>query len=204
MTDSQINAEVENIVNEISSTWVKQDKSGAKKLILLIGGFQGSGKSSILDYIKNKVEILTISNDEVRQILFYRCFPFSDDFLKIVESVSVLLIRKAVGLGYSIAIDENITPPKIEKIKQALKQAGYSDYKFLTVFLQVPKEELIRRVLSRTKVANRYQGTVDELEASLKKHGTINLSAYDLVIDSNEMSVEEIGKKIIKEINSTR
>lgn len=167
---------------------------------MLIGGIQGSGKSSVLDYIRDKIGLLIISNDEVRQILFDRGYPFSKDFPNIVKSASVSLIRKAISLGYSIAPDENFTPPRIEKIKLSILEAGYTDYKFLTVFLQLSRDELLSRVQSRTKVFSRYQGTVNELEASFKKHRNIDQSAYDIVIDSSKKSIAEIGKMIIGKI----
>lgn len=194
---------VDKLVREISSKWtIKRDRPAVPTLVLF-GGFQGSGKSTIIDELQKNPEstFIVISPDEIRSKLF-NMIPFSDAFVHTVFAARNTLLQKALKTGQNILIDENSTPLRISLFDSFVKNIQGSKYKVLTVFLEVSKETLIQRVKSRLQVQGRYAGKVNELVASIEEHGEIELGAYGIIIDTVKTSSSAAAKIIFNAIQA--
>jgi len=168
-----------------------------KPILLLLGGFQGSGKTTTVELIRKNIDLLIISPDEIRYQLFAKKMPFGEKFVNTVEETRNKLLKEAIKTKRDIVIDQRVTPPRILAAKEIIKN---SDYQLKIVFLKTPEEVLINRVTNRAEIQGKYKGTVDELKACLQEDRKLDLSLYDFVIDSNKHSPSEVAKKIIEEV----
>lgn len=107
------------------------------------------------------------------------------------------LIEKALATGRHIVLDENATPTRMGVFRSLLKD---SKYKVLSVFLNTPKDILIKRLQSRPDLQGKYKGTVDELEASIKMQGEPDLDDFDMVFQTDRQSPEEISAELLQKI----
>lgn len=188
---------VEGLTEEISKAWTPDHTILENPLLLLIGGFQGAGKSSILQKMSLEEGIILISPDQIRQKLFDRKYPFSENFIQIVEQTNHELVKKAMNLQCSFSIDRNMTAQRIMAVKDLLTMMGHRNmYKIFSIFLDVPKPDLIKRIQTRPVTKDSYHGTLQELEATIKQYGEIDRSQYDLVIDHTKDNLD-INQEII-------
>ncbi len=171
--------------------------SSKTPLLILLAGFQGSGKTTLAQKLVNKYGLILISPDKIRQQLFDRGVKFSEDFANLVDQTRDELIKKAVSAGISVVVDTNMVPERIEKIKKDL--AG-QNYKLLTIFLDTPQGILAERVTRRPQIEGVYRGTPNELTASLTAHGDIKKDNYDLVIDTGKSSPNKTFQTAVKTI----
>jgi cytidylate kinase len=180
-----IEAEVCEQADLISQKWQLPELRPENPAVLMLGGFQGAGKTTVLDALNRDREFLVISPDEVRYNLFAQKYPFSEQFVKLVNATKFELVRRALEMGYSASIDQAITPDRVMLTKKLV--VNYPRYKLVTVFLRAPFEVLQQRVEQRQALPGRYKGTVDELRASIEKYvqlyGMPDQSSYDLLID---------------------
>ncbi|OGK31052.1 hypothetical protein A3F29_02140 [Candidatus Roizmanbacteria bacterium RIFCSPHIGHO2_12_FULL_33_9] len=176
---------VEELVREISLIWVTEGDKPVVPTLVLFGGFQGSGKTTVINELQQSANdtFIVISPDEIRNKLFEK-ISFSDVFVHTVFAARNKLLQKALETGQHVLMDENSTPLRINLFNSFAEQQQDTRYKVLSVFLEAPKETLAQRVESRFQVPGRYAGKVDELLASMEKHGNIDLSGYSIVIDT--------------------
>jgi predicted kinase len=190
--------EVSAQVDSISSKWQIPNEKPEHPTLLMVGGFQGSGKTTALEILKPRFPSVMISPDEIRHNLFEKGYPFSEEFTKIVNSAKFELIKKALDLGTSIIVDQSLTPDRVALVQHLLN--GHSKYRLLSVFLTAPTEVLKERVALRPQQAGRYKGTYLELEASMDKYsklyGEPQDGGYDLIIDSSVNDPQAIASLI--------
>lgn len=191
--------QAEKLASEIYEKWKFPESKPSKPFLLLIGGFQGSGKTSVIEEIKDDFGLIVISPDEIRYLMFSKEIPFSEDFVTLVNATVKILLKKALATGYSVVLDRNMTEQRMELIKTVLLEEN-RDYLIISVLLTAPQEELERRVNDRSEYEGKYKGTVDELRASCAKYGQPDESIYDLVIDTSIISVESAGGIIATEL----
>lgn len=184
------------IVGEIKQKWA-ETAPGKNPFALMIGGFQGSGKTTTLELIKD-ASFVVVSPDEIRFKLFEKEYYLTDETRPVwVQTVNLtrnMLIEEAIFSGRSVAIDEHTTQDRINLVQEMLKEKP--DYRLLTILLSTPKDELRRRVGERPRAVDKYTGTLGELEGSIKKHGEPDLSLYDLVIDTSVTNPEQTAEQI--------
>ncbi|HLL60081.1 MAG TPA: AAA family ATPase [Candidatus Nitrosocosmicus sp.] len=189
---------VSELVDTISSKWILTDSLPSQPILLLVGGFQGSGKSTILNKLSSSQSMITISPDEIRFLLFQR-IAFSDIFVHTVNSVRNKLICNAFKTGMHVAVDENSFPMRINLFTNLI---GRNNYKVISAYLNCSEELLIKRVQYRQGQPGKYKGTVKELKVYLKAYGTPNLSHYDKVFNTDKKSIESIVKKLNEDIEA--
>lgn len=183
------------ITSEIVSTWQGYN-SDPRPFVLLIGGFQGSGKTSVLKSLREQCEFLIISGDIVRHKLNNRGYSVDPLFADMVDEIVNPLQQQAIGRKLSFALDRNGTPAKIVAIKNLLKETGPNDYRVVAILLTASKETLLRRMATRVAVDGAVTGRPADLEQSLKKYGELDPSNYDLVLDSETTNPEKAAAKI--------
>jgi len=192
---------VEEISKEIIASWGLKNGFPKRPVALLIGGFQGSGKTTVLSILKKRLDLIVISPDEARDRLFTRKILFNEIFVHTVNAIRNNLLKTALSLKHNVAIDQKATLARINIEKAIIRKEGKGEYKFFAVFLKASEKTLEQRLRTRKKLQGVYRGTVSELKASVKKYGMQDLSFYDLVLDSEKMQPEEIVDKIGRKFN---
>lgn len=186
-----------NLVSEISakiaSKWHIKGTKPKHPTLALIGGFQGAGKTTVLELLQKEIPLIVISPDVIRHELFGSGMSFSKSFKQTVSKIKNNLLRQALSSGHHIAIDQLLTPQRASSAKKVLVKEKIKKYKIITVYLKTSPKVLLQRVSIRQPLPETYTGTVSELKASLQKHKSQNLSSYDLVINTQEFSPPQIG-----------
>lgn len=188
-------AVAEKIISVLSRSWEPSASLPKHQILLLLAGFQGSGKTSVLQDIQKSHRFITISTDEIRHHLF-EVIEFSEVFEHNVCFVRNQLLVQAFRTGHHITIDENNSPWRIEFFRSLLEEHHTDTPKIVSVYLSASEETLIKRIRSRPQLPGRHAGTVDELQASLKKYGHPDLAIYDAVLDSENSSIDELVAQI--------
>ena len=200
MTD-EVAREVEQLSKEMIDS-LELPRKRLKPMVLMLGGFQGSGKTTVVNELKDDLDLVLLSTDEIRQRLFDKKYALSKKFREIVVTTTYKVLENLLELGYSVALDRMATPARIEKVRKLLGRKNLSNYSLVTVYLEASQQELVRRLNTREDVIGRYKGTVNELEASMRQHGKIEKSIYDVVINTKELDLKTVAKVIKKKTKS--
>lgn len=175
----------EELTEEISRSWRTPERKGQTPVLVLLAGFQGSGKTTLAQRIVDYLGFTLISPDIIRQKLFDRNIHHSKEFTNLVDETRDSLIKRAVLAGISAVCDTNMVPGRVIKIISDLKG---QKYKLVTIFLDAPRQVLAKRIEERPQTAGVYRGTTGELEKSITTHGDITKEDYDVVINTEENS----------------
>ncbi|MBA3603771.1 MAG: AAA family ATPase [Parachlamydiaceae bacterium] len=180
------------IVEELSENFIANPQKVEPSLIL-VGGFQGSGKSSLVERIKNAFELNVISTDSIRQSLINKGLEVSPEFLKYVNNISRTLIIRSLNFTNTI-IDANAHSKRIQEIEKLFESENF-EHRPIKIFLKTSVEVLRNRVKNRQSARDCYQGTENDLEASLV-NSRINFEDYDLIVDTDKISKDEVYKLV--------
>lgn len=175
-----------------------QATSQADPVLILIGGFQGSGKSSLIKRIEGIYSSNVISTDCIRQSLFDRGRVASPEFSISVSNIFRNLLEKSLTGNANTLIDANSHSKRITEIESLLLKNN-SHYSTIKIFLQASESTLRNRIKTREPSVNCYQGTESDLEATLLST-TVNPEDYNLIVDTdtlNENDVFEVVKDFI-------
>lgn len=190
------------IKEKIEKKWGEKHKSSKTPFLLLLGGMQGSGKTSVVQCMEDALDFVTISPDEIRAELFARNFPITDDpedvFRQTVNLARNSLVKNALIENYSIVVDQLMTDERIALLKKIAE--AYPHYKITTILLTAPEKVLKERIMNRKQIKNIYKGTLKEFYGSLAKHGIPNPASYDYTIDTSSNSVTEVAKAIVNKV----
>jgi len=200
---SEVNKEAEKLAEEIIKD-LQLSNVRLKPIVLLLGGFQGSGKTTVINKLKDDLGLVVVSEDEIRQRLLDKKYSFSEKFRQIVKATSSKILKNIFKMGYSVALDVNATPARIKKVEKLLESEDLSNYCLITAYLQTSKEGLVRRLNLREDVRERYKGTANELEASIRKYGEIDKSVYDVVINTEKLDAQAAAEVIRNRVKSFR
>lgn len=170
-------------------------------LLILLAGFQGSGKTTLAQKLVNAYGLKLISPDTIRQELFDRGVKFSTGFANLVDKTRNEQVKDLIIAGKSVVCDTNMVPQRIAKI---VKDLSGQNYRLVTIFLKAPRDVLAQRVGSRPQIEGVYRGTTGELEDALEKHGAIPKNGYTLVIDTKKCSPEETFRATAQAITHAR
>lgn len=183
--ESSYSSELE---QEITCEFENKLKARTQKqpVLILIGGFQGSGKSSLITRIREIYDTNVISTDSIRQSLFERGVKVSPEFSKYVSNIYSNLVQKSLKINSNILIDANSHSKRLTEMEKLLKENN-SHYSIIKIFLSASEETLRDRVKSRKPRLGCYQGTEKDLETALSST-KIDLEDYDLIIDTDKLS----------------
>lgn len=183
------------IAAEISSSWKFKGHPPKIPVLLFMSGFQGSGKTTVIDVLKQDLDLAVVSSDEIRYKLFERRWENDEKFRQTVNVARNALLRKALETGYNITIDQFVTKERVEVAERIVRESG-KGYKLLFIYLDAPEEVLIDRVKKREPVPGKYNGTVEELMADFQKRGYPNYGMFDRVIDSSNKTPQQLSDQI--------
>jgi predicted kinase len=169
----------------------------SRPVIILIGGYQGSGKSTLISKVTHTFDANVISNDRIRQQLFDRGYhpDTTPEFSNYVNSIFINLFQTALSQNTHIIIDANAHAKRLEAIYKLLQECS-SEHSVVKILLTASPETLKDRVRTRSPTPGAYQGTESDLEASLRVY-SINPEDYDLVIDTELTPEKEAAAKMI-------
>lgn len=155
-------------------------------VLLLVGGFQGSGKSSLINRIKKIFATNIISTDAIRQSLLNRGVKVSPEFSASVNRIYWALVKKSLSTHSHTIIDANAHAKRLQEIEELLAKEQFKHRK-ITIFLNTSEKTLRNRLQTRQPLPDCYEGTEKDLDASLAS-SKLNLEDYDLVIDTDQMN----------------
>lgn len=181
---------------EITREFENKLKAGTQKqpVLILIGGFQGSGKSSLTSRIGEIYDTNVISTDSIRQSLFDRGVKLSPEFSKYVSNIYSNLLKKSLKINSNIIIDANSHSKRITEIEKLLKENDFR-YSIIKIYLSASETTLRDRVKNRTSTLGCYQGTESDLEAALLST-MIDLQDYDLIVDTDKLSQRNVFRLV--------
>lgn len=186
---------VEGLTAEISSAWEFKGEPAKKPIVLMLGGFQGSGKTTVLEVLRKNLDFVVISPDQIRYRLFEKGWERGEEFTQTVNATRNSLLRKALSLGYHVIIDQLTTEARINLARQITEEVD-RNYRVISVYIDAQQEVLEQRVQTRRGFPQTYQGTLEELRQSYEEHGQLNFGLYDRVLHSDRMTPEQIAKEI--------
>lgn len=169
-------------------------KSQKQPIFVLIGGFQGAGKSSLIKRIRKIYKGNVISTDAIRQSLFDLKSVNPADISKYVSSISKNLTLTALKLNSNIFIDANAHAQRVKET-ETLISSKFPNYILLKIFLKASDKTLKTRVEQRQPQEGCYQGTVEDLNASLKKN-QVNLADYDFTLETDHLDEESVAEAV--------
>lgn len=190
---TEINASLE---KEVTLEFERMFLAKAQKepVIILIGGFQGSGKSTLINQLNEIYEADVLSNDAIRQTLFDRGLKSSPEFSKMVSSINTNLVKKSLSKNANLFIDANAHSKRLEEIER-LVQEHKAPHTLIKIFLKTSEDNLRDRVKNRKAILGCYQGTLSNLEAALLTT-EINLDDYNLIVDTDSLNEEAVFEKV--------
>ena len=115
VTSAKDNSDLpDNLVSEIAKLHEDvisvPDVKLKRQILLCPVGLIGAGKTTVVKLLSDKLNLVRISNDEIRQILKERGYNYNR-----VGEISFLVIGKFLRDGYSAAIDGNSASNKAKK-----------------------------------------------------------------------------------------
>ncbi|MES2122781.1 MAG: methyltransferase, partial [Chlamydiota bacterium] len=186
--------DVEQVKTEITSQLAQELRGHAEMqpLLLLVGGYPGAGKTTLINALAEERDLAVVSWDAVRQVLVDRRLRGSPHDWEIISAVSENLLRMCFERRVSVAIDANAYQNNIALIEGILEKEGYQEvYAVVKIALNPPTETLFERVCAREQKEGLYQGTEADLKrvlgSPLKR---IDLNDYALIINTEEVSLE--------------
>lgn len=181
----------------ISSKWSLKPKDTVKPSLLLLGGFQGSGKTTTLAVLSEKRWHLPISPDEIIYNLL--ADDYKGDF-RAVSAIKFELTKRALRTGFPIVIEQSISPDRIKLAQEVIDEVS-PNYNLLSVYLYAPIDLLKDRILKRPQIKERYKGTLEELERSTKmfnmRYGNPLDCEYNLKINTLENDPVAVAGQIL-------
>lgn len=161
-------------------------------ILLLIGGFPGAGKTTLIHALKNSYDVAVISWNAIRQALLDRRIKDSPptDWGLIIKAVHQNLLRTCLQRHVNVVIDANAYANNIKATEDFLRaeEPLGQEYNIIKICLNPPIETLFDRVRARVQKEGVHQGTESDLRRdlnSLKKK--IDLNDYALVIDTEKV-----------------
>lgn len=178
------------LVTDISNRWTIPPTESPNPTLILFGGFQGSGKTSVTEALTEHLQFITVSPDEIRHELFKHIEYSEPVFSHTVHAARNELVKKAFNTRRHVVLDQNATPARLA-LNHML--AAQYHYHVLSIYLDAPKEILEQRVTNRKPKPGQYNGTVEELRASMDQQPEVDKTVFDHVFNTGRQSAAEIA-----------
>ncbi|MBS0647736.1 MAG: ATP-binding protein [Verrucomicrobia bacterium] len=158
-----------------------------RPLLILLGGFQGSGKSTVAQALEKAHQYTVISTDAIRHELLQKNIT-GDLFAKMVSSISKIILMKVLDQRLNLIVDANAHEKRIREVTDLMQH--YPSYRVVKIYLQTSEKVLFERLASRPQVPGHYQGQPGDLQGSLQS-SKMNTADYDLVLQTDNLTIEQ-------------
>ena len=187
--------DVERVKNEIFIQLSEDLKGKAKNkpILILIGGYPGAGKTTLINALIQNHDINVISWNAIRQALLDRNLKGSPYDWEIIEAVNQNLFKICLQHNANTVIDANAYAKNIKLFEDLLETEHYQDrYRIIKICLNPPPKILLSRVRAREQKEGVHQGTeIDVIRDLTSEHKKINMSDYSLIIkNDNDIDFE--------------
>lgn len=158
-----------------------------KPILLLIGGYPGAGKTSLIHAMTQVHDLDVISWNAIRQALLDRHLKGSPYDWEIIEAVNHNLFKTCLQNSANIVIDANAYSKNIKLFEELLEVEHAEDrYRIIKICLNPPSEILLSRVRAREQKETLHQGTEDDVIKDLNsEHKRIQMDDYSLIIKND-------------------
>lgn len=194
MTSLGAEVDLPSLKKEITNELFKKLKGSSqeKPILLLVGGYPGSGKTTLIKALSDSHDMSVIAWNDVRQALLDRGLRGSSFDFEVIEAVHYNLLHYCIEHRLDVMIDANAHTQNLQCIQRFVNEVeGGKEYKVIRICLNPPKETLYKRIALRKQREDLHQGTLSDLERDLNSSKKkLILSEYALVIDTEEVSFE--------------
>ena len=178
--------DIEQVKSEIFIQLSKDLKGHPKNkpILILIGGYPGAGKTTLINALVQTHDIDVISWNSIRQALLDRDLKGSPYDWEIIESVNQNLFKTCLKHNVNIVIDANAYAKNIKLFEDLLEKEHSQDrYRIIKICLNPPLEILLSRIKAREQKESVHQGTeVDLIRDFNSENKKINMTDYSLII----------------------
>lgn len=194
LSTTQSSLEQVKLENEIAFELSKNLNLKAQKepLVILVGGYQGSGKTTLIRRLTKIIDANVISTDAIRQALLNRGVKLSPEFSTSVKQIYTTLLKKSLDHGSNTIIDANAHSSRIKEVETLLREENFKQ-KIIKIYLHASRETLKKRLLDRESMPGYYQGSQTDLEASLSST-KIDDKDYNLIIKTDQLTEERVSE----------
>lgn len=163
--------------------------------LILMAGISGTGKSTIARMIAEKINIVVLNNDKVRQFIYKTGFTKdSEERRKLVKKIQYYRIEQALKAGNNCILDGNISNDFEEK----MAIINSSKIKYYIIRIIYDRDKVIERIGNR-KID-------DEVLKNVNGDETVNYSGAGLEtflrMEKNEYQIP--NKYIYFEIDTSK
>lgn len=183
----------EEIIKEYERTLVIPQTKPVKQFVLCPIGLIGTGKTTVVKALAEKLSLLRISNDEIRHILSSKDLPFVD-----VNKMTISLARKYFAEGYSIAIDADCASEETQALVVRLDEAGV---KPVWIHITAPEDVVLNRLRTtdKTWLFPNAEAAIDNYNARKPLHENLTMPfVYTFKTERDDVSrqIEEAAVAI--------
>jgi predicted kinase len=198
-TSPSIDKVKEKIITSLSQTLIGH--SQPQPVLILIGGYVGSGKTTLSSALQKKYHATVFSLNAIRQAMLDEGIDIrsnKEEERNILFELYPRLLAPCIANHQHIIIDANAHRQGIQDALRFLeKHPGGKAYRVVKIHLTLPQEELYQRVRSRIQEAHLHQGTEKDLDRELHTEAkAIHSEDYDLTIDTKNTSLEDEIKRV--------
>jgi len=184
----------EKIIESLSPNLVGASQS--RPLLILIGGYVSSGKTTLARWIQERYGMTNFSLNSIRQAMLNEGIDIrvnKQEERKILFDVYPRLLAPCIANLQNIVIDANANRQGIQDALRFLAEnSGGAYYRVVKIHLTAPAEELHKRVRARIQQVGLHQGTETDLDYELQTASkAIHPEDYDLVIDTKNSGIED-------------
>jgi len=179
------------------SLWVPEEKP-QKQMLLCVVGLIGGGKTTVLEPLSKRLNLVRMSTDEIRKLLKEHGLGYGS-----AQEINVDLVRKYLNNGYSVAIDGDSVTDRSRKL---IEETG-EKYVVKIVWIHVnPPEEFIINKLKNYKHTWLFRDAEHAVENYMGRkqlHEKLNLPfvyTFDPSKEDLEKQIEEAASIIERHV----
>ena len=201
---SRIEEVKEKIIASLSTELAGPSQS--HPLLILIGGYVGSGKTTLSNALEKRCGITVFSLNSIRQAMLNEGIDIRGDKKQereILFAVYPRLLAPCIANSQHIVIDANANRQGIEDALKFLREhPGGEQYTVVKIHLSASEEELQKRVGKRVQQEGIHQGTKADLDYELRTPTkAIYPQDYDVIIDTENTPFEEELEIVLKRLS---